>query len=100
MNAHTMTFFIFASSGIQASVISHDTMGSTPCAVTRTGKPLALLEQFGQDPDAMFILWKDHTATEEAAEINRLAKTWGGEDYTRYEGGIYSSEWFLAKAFH
>ena len=80
--------------------IAIDTTGSTPCAVTRTGKPLALLDQFSEDPDAMFILWKDHTATEEAAEINRLAKSWGGEDYTKFEGGIYSSEWFWAKAFH
>lgn len=80
--------------------ISVDTTGSTPVAVNREGTPLSLLDEFSEDPDAMFILWKDHTAIAEADEINHMARNWGGEDYTKYSGGVYSSEWFWSKILH
>jgi L-ribulokinase len=86
--------------GASVVAIGIDTTGSTPCAVDRVGTPLALTKGFEEDPDAMFVLWKDHTGVKEAELINKTARSWGGTDFTRYEGGVYSSEWFWSKILH
>jgi L-ribulokinase len=90
-----------AGTGVASRVkgISVDTTGSTPVAVDRTGTPLSMLPEFERNPNAMFILWKDHTSIEEANEINQHAANFQ-TNYLQYVGGIYSSEWFWAKLLH
>jgi len=89
----------YPDSRVMVKALSVDTTGSTPVATNREGTPLALLPGFEENPNAMFILWKDHSAIEEAESINTLSRTWE-TDYTRYSGGVYSSEWFWAKILH
>ncbi|HPG12759.1 MAG TPA: ribulokinase, partial [Chitinophagaceae bacterium] len=79
--------------------ISVDTTGSTPVAVDTTGTPLSMKPRFEDNPNAMFVLWKDHTSVKEAAEINEHATKFP-INYLQFVGGIYSSEWFWAKLLH
>jgi L-ribulokinase len=87
-----------AGNGVAARVagIAADTTGSTPVLADGEGTALSLLPAFQDNPDAMFILWKDHTSVSQAERISALAHSWK-VDFTQYEGGVYSSEWFWAK---
>ena len=86
-----------AAAGIKA--ISVDTTGSTPVAVDETGTPLGLIPGFENNPNALFVLWKDHSSVKEAAGINAHANNFP-VNYLQFVGGVYSSEWFWAKLLH
>ncbi len=88
-------------SAVMANIkgLSVDTTGSTPVAVNEKGTPLSLLPEFETNPNAMFVLWKDHTSVKEAAELNDHALTFD-TNYLKFVGGVYSSEWFWAKFLH
>lgn len=79
--------------------ISAATTGSTIVAVDVDGIPLSLKPEFSENPNAMFILWKDHTSTKEAEEINQKCNQ-SNVKYNKYVGGIYSPEWFWSKILY
>ena len=80
--------------------IGVDTTASTPCVTDANGTPLALFAEFSKNPNAMFVLWKDHTSIEEERRINAVARDFRGVDYTAFEGGSYSCEWLWSKLLH
>jgi len=80
------------------SALAIDATGSTPAPVDRRGVPLALLEDFADDPDAMFWLWKDRTSAAEARVIDDALSA-ADPDHTQFQG-TYSSEWWWAKILH
>ena len=79
--------------------IAVDTTGSTPCFTDEKGLPLSLREEFKNDPDAMFILWKDHTGTLEAEQITEACGR-HEPNYACQSGNHYSSECTWAKVLH
>ena len=79
--------------------IALDATASTCALVDSNGTPLSLLKEYAENPDAMFVLWKDHTAIAEADRIKALAKQWH-TDYTKYCGDTYSCEWVWGKVLH
>lgn len=80
------------------SALAIDSTGSTPAPTDRHGVPLALLPGHENDPDCMFWLWKDHTSSTAADEVNSALAA-GEVDFTTYQGD-YSSEWWWAKILH
>ena len=84
----------------RVKAISVDMTGSTPVAVNKEGTPLSLLPEFAENPDAMFVLWKDHTGQKDNDYLNEFSKKWH-IDYTKSAGcGDYSTEHFWTKALH
>ncbi|MGN1226711.1 MAG: ribulokinase [Candidatus Cryptobacteroides sp.] len=70
--------------------IGVDATASTPILLK---EDLSFISE--EDPDAMFMLWKDHTALREAEEISFRAG-----QYSVHSGGIYSAENYWSKVLH
>jgi L-ribulokinase len=76
--------------------IGIDSTGSTPIPVDADGTPLALHDEFKDNPAAHAWLWKDHTGWAEAAQITEAAAQ-HPDGYLDKCGGTYSSEWYWSK---
>ncbi len=79
--------------------ISVDTTASTPCLTDREGTPLSLKPEYAENPDAMFVLWKDHTGQAESEEITALCAK-QPVNYAAHSGNHYSAECYWSKVLH
>lgn len=79
--------------------IGIDCTASTLCLADENCVPLSLHEEYQDNPDAMFVLWKDHTATLESAQINELCNK-SDVKYNMQSGFHYSAECYWSKVIH
>lgn len=84
----------------RVKAIAIDSTGSSPCLADANLKPLSLYPEFSEDPDAMFVLWKDHTSEKEAARIIDLCTSGEFPNYICHTGNTYSAECFWCKVAH
>ncbi len=84
----------------KVKAIAIDSTGSSPCLADADLKPLSLYPEFSEDPDAMFVLWKDHTSEKEAARIIDLCTSGKFPNYICHTGNTYSAECFWCKVAH
>jgi L-ribulokinase len=83
----------------EVEAIAIDSTASTPCLVDEHLVPLSLHKGFEDNPDAMFIIWKDHTSAEEAKLITeRCAEH--NPNYACHMGNNFSPECFWSKVLH
>lgn len=79
--------------------IGVDCTASTPALVDNECRPLAMREEFKDNPDAMFVLWKDHTGQKEADHINEVVGR-SEVNYLIHSGNHCSAEYFHPKLIH
>ncbi len=84
----------------KVKAIAIDSTGSSPCLADADLKPLSLYPEFSEEPDAMFVLWKDHTSEKEAARIIDLCTSGEFPNYICHTGNTYSAECFWCKVAH
>ncbi|MBQ6286262.1 MAG: ribulokinase [Bacteroidales bacterium] len=77
--------------------ISIDSTGSSPCLADGNLKPLSLYPEYADNPDAMFVLWKDHTSEKYAQKIISLCSSGEFPNYLGHTGNTYSAECFWCK---
>jgi len=76
--------------------IAMDSTSSTPCFVDSKLTPLALKPGYEEDPDAMFMVWKDHSMMSEGREITALCEK-QAVNYSSHCGFNYSAECMWSK---
>jgi L-ribulokinase len=78
--------------------IGIDFTGSTVIPTTSDGTPLALLEEYQNEPHAWPKLWKHHAAQEYANRLTQIATDRFETFLDRY-GGKINAEWFFPKVW-